>query len=227
MKKAKAAALGVAEKALVRACPLMATIIEEVGPCTMETTPKRAPYESLVRAVAHQQLHGKAAETILRRFSALYPGVRFPSAEQVQATSMDALRSVGFSQAKSLAILDIAEKTLSGIVPTSRAIAKLSNDEIIARLTQIRGVGRWTVEMLLMFQLGREDVLPVDDFGVRQGFRVLRAARARKKELPMPTPKELLAYGAVWAPHRSTAAWYLWRAAERDRAARQAANAKG
>lgn len=214
-----------AERALARACPLMATIIEAVGPCTMETMPKRAPYESLIRAVAHQQLHGKAAETILGRFRGLYgfaTGTKFPTPAQVVSTTLDDLRSVGFSRAKALSILDIAEKTASGIVPTGRAIAKLDNEEIIRRLVQIRGVGRWTVEMLLMFQLGREDVLPVDDFGVRQGFRVLQAARKRKKELPMPTPKELMAYGERWAPHRSTAAWYLWRAADRDRAAKQA-----
>jgi len=218
--------LSVAEKALSAACPLMATIIEKVGPCTMETAPKRAPYESLIRAVAHQQLHGKAAETILRRFCALYPGPKFPTPEQVQDTPIDTLRGVGFSQAKSRAILDIAEKTLSGVVPTGRAIAKLDSEAIIARLVQVRGVGRWTVEMLLMFQLGREDVLPIDDFGVRMGFAVLRAARSRKKNASMPTPKELRSYGERWAPHRSTASWYLWRAVDRDRAEKQAKNAK-
>ena len=118
------------------------------------------------------------------------------------------IRACGFSFAKIKAIRDIAEKTLSGVVPTSRQIVKLSDDEIIARLTEVRGVGRWTVEMLLIFQLGRQDVLPADDFGVRTGFRV-----AYKKR-DLPKPKELLAHGERWKPHRTTAAWYLWRAAD-------------
>lgn len=221
-KKAKKTAITSREALLADACPLMAAIISVVGPCTMETKPKRAPYESLMRAVAHQQLHGKAAETILRRFCALYPGKKFPTPEDVQSTSLDALRSVGFSSAKALALKDIAEKALSGIVPSSRTIQKLSNEEIVERLTRVRGVGRWTVEMLLMFQLGREDVLPVDDFGLRHGLRVLRQNAGRKKDLPLPAPKELAAYGARWSPHRTMASWYLWRAAERDRAMKQA-----
>ena len=121
------------------------------------------------------------------------------------------IRACGFSFAKIKAIRDIAEKTLSGVVPTSRQIVKLSDDEIVARLTEVRGVGRWTVEMLLIFQLGREDVLPVDDFGVRTGFHVAY----KKRE--MPKPKELLAFGEKWQPHRTTAAWFLWRAADAAR----------
>jgi DNA-3-methyladenine glycosylase II len=118
------------------------------------------------------------------------------------------IRACGFSFAKIRAIRDLAEKTLSGVVPDARQIVKLSNEEIILRLTAVRGVGRWTVEMLLIFQLGREDVLPVDDFGVRAGFR---HAYQRSE---MPKPKELLAHGEKWRPHRTTAAWYLWRAAD-------------
>ena len=118
------------------------------------------------------------------------------------------IRACGFSYAKIKAIRDIAEKTLAGVVPTSRQVARLPDDEIIARLTEVRGVGRWTVEMLLIFQLGRTDVLPADDFGVRTGFR----HAYRKCELP--TVKELLAFGERWRPHRTTAAWYLWCAAD-------------
>jgi DNA-3-methyladenine glycosylase II len=118
------------------------------------------------------------------------------------------IRACGFSFAKIKSIRDIAEKTLSGVIPGSRQIVKLSDDEIVARLTEVRGVGRWTVEMLLIFQLGRHDVLPADDFGVRTGFRV-----AYKKG-GMPTTKELLAFGEKWRPHRTTAAWFLWRAAD-------------
>jgi DNA-3-methyladenine glycosylase II len=121
------------------------------------------------------------------------------------------LRACGFSFAKIASIRDIAEKTLNGVVPASRRIVKLSDDEIIERLMEVRGVGRWTVEMLLIFQLGRSDVLPADDFGVRNGFR-----HAYKKR-DLPTPKEILAHGEKWKPHRTTAAWYLWCAADAAR----------
>ena len=120
----------------------------------------------------------------------------------------DALRACGFSWAKIAAIRDLAAKTLDGTVPGSRAIGALPDEEIIARLVQVRGVGRWTVEMLLIFKLGRPDVLPIDDFGVRNGYRIAFGLAE------MPKPKELLAYGEVWRPHATTAAWYLWRAAD-------------
>ncbi|HZI31996.1 MAG TPA: DNA-3-methyladenine glycosylase 2 family protein, partial [Candidatus Binatia bacterium] len=164
-------------------------------------------FHSLVLAVAHQQLHGKAAQNILARFQKLFPHRRFPHAEDLAHVTDEQIRACGFSYAKIRAIRDIAEKTLSGVVPNSRQIVKLSDDEIIARLTEVRGVGRWTVEMLLIFQLGREDVLPVDDFGVRNGFRIAY----KKRE--MPKPKALLKFGERWRPHATTAAWYLWQAA--------------
>ena len=118
------------------------------------------------------------------------------------------IRACGFSFAKIKAIRDIAEKTRYGVIPSSRQIVKLSDAEIVARLTEVRGVGRWTVEMLLIFQLGRADILPADDFGVRTGFRIAY------KQREMPKPKELLAFGEKWKPHRTTAAWFLWRAAD-------------
>jgi DNA-3-methyladenine glycosylase II len=193
---------------LSKNCKIMRKLIRVHGPCGIEIEHRRSPFESLVSAVAHQQLHGKAAETILGRFRALFAPARFPKPEQLAAVSDDALRACGFSRAKTAAIRDIAEKTLAGVVPTSRAIAKLSDEEIITRLTTVRGVGRWTVEMLLIFKLGRPDVLPIDDFGVRNGFRIAFGLPA------MPTPKELLAFGERWRPHATTAAWYLWRAAD-------------
>ena len=189
--------------------PVMQRLIREVGPCTLKPETRRPPFQSLVQAVAHQQLNGTAANTILRRFIKLFPGRRFPRPEDLASVSDDALRCAGFSRAKVASIRDIAATTLAGIVPTSRQIARLSDDEIITRLTEVRGVGRWTVEMLLIFQLGRPDVLPADDFGVRTGFRVAY----KKRELP--TVKEVLAHGERWRPHRTTAAWYLWRAADR------------
>jgi DNA-3-methyladenine glycosylase II len=186
----------------------MRRLIRDFGPCELVPETRRSPFQSLVLAVAHQQLHATAANAILARFKKLFPGRRFPRPEDLSSVSNDDLRGVGFSRAKILAIRDIAAKTLSGVVPTSRQIAKLSDDEIIERLTEVRGVGRWTVEMLLIFQLGRPDVLPADDFGVRTGFRLAYRQRA------LPKPKELLAFGERWRPHRTTAAWYLWRAVE-------------
>ena len=185
--------------------------IKQIGPCKLEPVFKRSPFESLVRAVAHQQLHANAANSILKRFVALFPRKRFPKPADVLAVPESTLRGVGFSHAKVLGIRDIAAKTVEGIVPTATRIRRLDDAEIIERLTQVRGVGRWTVEMLLIFQLGRPDVLPVDDFGVRNGFRV--AYKLDK----MPTPREVRDYGERWAPHRTTAAWYLWRVADASR----------
>jgi DNA-3-methyladenine glycosylase II len=193
---------------LAKRCAVLRPIIKRVGEFVIEAEPQKPPYESLVHAIAHQQLHGKAATTILRRFRALYPGTAFPSPADIAKTPIDKLREVGLSNAKALAIRDVAEKTLSGLVPDTRALDKLSDDAIVERLTQVRGVGRWTVEMLLIFKLGRQDVLPVDDFGVRNGFRLA------SKSSEMPKPKELMAFGERWRPFRSAAAWYLWRATD-------------
>jgi DNA-3-methyladenine glycosylase II len=189
----------------------MRRLIRAHGPCELESNSRRAPFESLARAIAHQQLNGTAANTILKRFIKLFPGRRFPRPEDLASVDDDAIRGAGFSRAKIAALRDLAAKALDGTVPSSRIITKLADGEIIARLTAVRGIGQWTVEMLLIFQLGRHDVLPVDDFGVRNGFR-------HAYGLPdMPKPKELLAYGERWRPHRTTAAWYLWRAADRAR----------
>jgi DNA-3-methyladenine glycosylase II len=179
-----------------------------VGPCGLTTFALRPPYESLMRAIAHQQLNGTAAETILRRFIELYPGKPFPTPEEVVATPVLSLRAVGFSNAKVLALHDIAQKTLDGVVPTTKEILALDDEAIVTRLTQVRGVGRWTVEMLLIFQLGRPDVLPIDDFGILSGFKAL------KRLADMPHRRDLLAHGERWRPHRTVASWYLWRAAE-------------
>jgi DNA-3-methyladenine glycosylase II len=183
-------------------------VIGKIGDCTLVPQSKRSPFESLVRAIAHQQLHGRAAEAILRRFCELFPRTRFPKPAAVLDVPIDQFRAAGFSLAKVSAIRDLAKKTLSGVVPTSAGIRKLEDDAIIERLTQIRGVGRWTVEMLLIFQLGRPDVLPVDDFGLRNGFRL-----AYKLD-EMPTPGQVRKHGERWAPFRTTASWYLWRVAD-------------
>jgi DNA-3-methyladenine glycosylase II len=197
-----------AHKHLSKNDPVMKWLIREHGLCALKPESRRSPFQSLVQAVAHQQLNGTAANTILTRFKKLFPNRRFPKPEDLAKVTDAQIRACGFSFAKIRAIRDLAEKTLSGIVPTSRQIVKLSDDEIVARLTEVRGVGRWTVEMLLIFQLGRENVLPADDFGVRSGFRVAY----KKRE--MPKPKALLAHGRRWRPHATTAAWFLWRAAD-------------
>ena len=189
----------------------MRALILEHGRCALAPETRRSPFQSLVLAVAHQQLHGAAANNILGRFKKLFPGRRFPRPADLAGVTDEQIRACGFSFAKIRAIRDIAEKTLSGVVPSARELIKLPDEEIILRLTEVRGVGRWTVEMLLIFQLGRPDVLPADDFGVRNGFRL-----AYKKG-SLPTPKELLKFGERWRPHATTAAWYLWRAADGTR----------
>jgi DNA-3-methyladenine glycosylase II len=189
--------------------PVMARLIREIGRCEIKPRPHRSPFESLVRAVAHQQLNGTAAETILGRFLALFPKKRFPSPKDLESVTDEAIRAAGFSYAKIAAIRDIAEKAKAGRIPGSRKIVALSDEEIVERLTECRGIGRWSVEMLLIFKLGRPDILPVDDFGVRNGFR---HAYGRPE---MPRPKELMEIGERWRPYRTTASWYLWRAADR------------
>lgn len=192
--------------------PHFAALIRRVGRPRLTIERHRGPYEALMRAIAHQQLHGRAAQAILGRFEALYPGDGFPSPDAVLATDEAALRGCGFSGSKIAALRDICAKTLDGTVPTRRASARLTDAELIERLTSIRGVGRWTVEMLLIFTLGRPDVLPVDDFGVREGYRVLYGLDNQ------PRPRELATLGEAWAPHRSLATWYLYRAVEEARA---------
>ncbi len=193
--------------------PAFAGLIARIGRPRLTPERDRSPYEALIRAIAHQQLHGRAAEAILGRFVALYPGISFPSPEMVLASEDSVLRGCGFSLGKIAAIRDICARTLDGTVPSRRAAARLSDEVLIERLTTIRGVGRWTVEMLLIWTLGRADILPVDDFGVREGYRVLYGLEAQ------PRPRDLAEIGQVWAPWRSYAAWYLWRASDEARQA--------
>ena len=197
----------IAIKHLSAADPVLGAHIKRVGAYREKPEPTE-PYEALVRSIAYQQLHGNAARAILARFVALHPDHAFPPPAQVLSTSDEAMRVCGFSASKTAAIRDIAAKAAEGVVPTRRAAARLSDAALIERLTVIRGVGRWTVEMLLMGTLGRLDILPVDDFGVREGYRVLHGLDAQ------PKPRELAAIGEMWAPYRSVASWYLWRAAD-------------
>jgi len=196
---------------LSRQCKIMRRLIHAHGKYGLVPQRRRSPFEALVRAVAHQQLNGTAAEAILKRFCALFPGGKFPSPEQLLAIDETALRQAGFSRGKIASLRDIAAKTISGIIPGRRELSKLTDEEIISRLIEVRGVGRWTAEMLLMFTLGRADVFPVDDFGVRNGYRIAFGLRE------MPKPKQLLSLGEHWRPYRTAASWYLWRAADAAR----------
>jgi DNA-3-methyladenine glycosylase II len=164
------------------------------------------PFDALAESIAYQQLSGKAAATIFGRVRALYPKRKWLDPEQLLATPDKTLRAAGLSRAKTAALKDLAAKTIDGTVPAGRALIRMSDDEIITRLTAVRGIGRWTVEMLLLFDLGRPDVWPVDDYGVRKGFA--KTFRRRK----LPTPKQLMKFGEKWRPYRSVAAWYFWRA---------------
>jgi DNA-3-methyladenine glycosylase II len=194
--------------------PVMKRLIQDIGPYRLTPRVRQSPFESLARAIAYQQLHANAAESILRRFVALFPTRRFPQPDDLLAMNGQAIRGAGFSQAKVAALRDLAAKTLDGTVPTGVIVRKLDDDAIIERLIAVRGIGRWTVEMLLIFQLRRPDVLPVGDFGVRNGFRIAYGLRK------MPTPKEVLRHGERWRPYRTAAAWYLWRAADRAKESR-------
>jgi DNA-3-methyladenine glycosylase II len=196
------------ERRVLKTDPVMAALIDAVGPCRIDWRPERAPFETLARAIAHQQLHAVAAERILERFVALFTGVAFPEPHHLLAVSDAQLRSVGFSHAKVAALKDLAAKTMAAIVPAAIEFDALTDQEIVERISAVRGIGRWTVEMMLIFQLRRPDVLPVDDFGVRNGFRLAYGLKG------MPTPRALEAFGERWKPYRSSAAWYLWRAVE-------------
>ena len=164
------------------------------------------PFDALAESIAYQQLSGKAAATIFGRVRALYPKRKWLDPEQLLATPDETLRAAGLSRAKTAALKDLAAKTIDGTVPAGRALIQMTDDEIITRLTTVRGIGRWTVEMLLLFDLGRPDVWPVDDYGVRKGFA---KTFGRRK---LPTPKQLMKLGEKWRPYRSVAAWYFWRA---------------
>lgn len=184
-----------------------------VGPCRLSVKAARTPYESLMRAIAYQQLSTRVGDVLIERLKALGDD-SFPAPERIVEAGPEAIRGCGFSANKTLTLLAIAEGALSGLVPDPEAAASLSDEDLIARLTAIRGIGRWTVEMLLIFTLGRPDILPVDDLGVREGYRHLKGLTER------PKPATLRETGAAWAPHRTVASWYLWRLPEALKAPR-------
>jgi len=197
-----------ARRHLTQADPRLADLIAQVGDFGLRPRITHSLFVSLLRSIVYQQLSGKAASTILKRVVRLTAPRRFPTPRDLLELSPQQLRGAGLSAAKTLAVRDLAARTLDGTVPPLARIRRMEDEEIIERLTQVRGIGRWTVEMLLIFRLGRPDVLPIDDLGVRKGFaRVFRKGK-------MPEPGSMLRRAEAWRPYRSVATWYLYRALE-------------
>lgn len=195
--------------------PKLAALIDRAGPFTLRLDPSPSPFESLLESILYQQLHGKAAATIHARVRAYFGGD--PTPQLLLATPDEPLRAAGVSGNKIRALRDLAAKTLDGAVPSHAVIKKMTDAEIVERLTQVRGIGPWTVEMLLIFRMGRPDVFPITDYGVRKGFALTfqRLPKTRPIEAAdLPAPEVLLKRGKRWAPFRSVASWYLWRACD-------------
>ncbi len=187
----------------------LAELITSTQPFQMDPDPLQSPYEALLESIAYQSISGKAAATIFGRVKALSANGRAPTPHEMLKLRKPALRKVGLSGAKIQAMKDLAKKTISGVVPSLELAEKLSDEELVKRLVSVRGIGAWTVEMFLIFRLGRPDVLPIHDLGVKKGWSITYG----KKH--MPKPKELLAFGERWRPYRTVASWYMWRACQR------------
>ncbi|WP_073102660.1 DNA-3-methyladenine glycosylase family protein [Pollutimonas bauzanensis] len=179
--------------------------IAAIGPCRLAAKPAREPYEALLRAVAYQQLHARAGDAIVGRLLALYADASFPSPRQILDTDPELQRQCGFSAAKLATIRGIAQAALEGVVPARAQAMAMADEALIERLVPLRGVGRWTVEMLLIYTLERSDILPADDWGVREGYRRLKGLQAA------PARRKMAEIGQAWSPYRTIAAWYLWR----------------
>lgn len=195
-------------KYLAASDPRFAALIARSRPFQRRKTALERPFDALAESIVYQQLSGKAAATIWGRVRAVYPGRKWLNPKQVLATPDETLRACGLSGGKTAALKDLAAKTIDGTVPSAAALLQMSDEEIIERLTAVRGIGRWTAEMLLLFDLGRPDVWPINDLGVQKGYA--RTFGKRK----LPTPKQLHRIGEKWRPYRSFAAWYFWRALE-------------
>ena len=201
--------LAEATKHLAERDDCLKLLIEETLPFQIDVADAQSPYEALLESIAYQSISGKAAATIFGRVKALSATGRAPTPQEMLKLRKPALRKAGLSGAKILAMKDLAQKTIEGIVPSFEEALKLSDEELVERLVSVRGIGAWTVEMFLIFRLGRPDVLPIHDLGVKKGWSVTYG----KKH--MPKPKELLAFGERWRPYRTVASWYMWRAFER------------
>ncbi len=203
-------------KELAAADPVLGRLIERAGPFTLRLKSQHSPFEALLESIIYQQLHGKAAAAILKRLLTFF-GEIHPAPEHLLAAPDEQLRGCGLSANKLLALRDLAKKTIDGTVPTLTQIRRLPDQEIIDRLTSVRGIGPWTVEMLLIFRLGRPDVLPVSDYGVRKGFALTFHRLPKRKPFDasmLAKPADMLRRGERWKPWRSIASWYLWRACD-------------
>jgi DNA-3-methyladenine glycosylase II len=185
----------------------LSKIIDRVGPFRMPLSDEQTLFQSLLRSIVYQQLSGKAAGTIHQRILQLFPGKR-ATAKTLLTLSDESLRGAGMSRNKVAAARDLAAKSVDKTIPNRRALEKMDDAEVIERLTTVRGIGPWTVEVLLIFHFGRADVLPVTDLGIRKGFTIMHGGEE------LPEPAALLAYGERWRPYRSVASWYLWRATD-------------
>lgn len=193
---------------LADADPMLGALIARVGPYLLRPRHTQSLFAAVARAIVYQQLSGGAAATILGRVKAIYAPKRFPTPRDILTTPPERLRAAGLSAAKTAALRDLAERSLDGTVPTMRRVRLMGDEEVITRLVQVRGVGRWTAEMLLMFRLGRGDVLPVSDLGIRKGFALTFGSRR------LPAAITIERRAERWRPYRSVACWYLWRALE-------------
>jgi len=193
---------------LTKGDPHLARVVAQAAEFQLNLEEEQTPYESLLQAISYQSISGKAARAIFARVKALGANGRCPAPAEILRVRPQALRKIGLSGAKVKAVRDLAQKTIEGIVPTLEEAHRMSDEELVKRLISVRGIGAWTVEMFLIFRLGRPDVLPIHDYGVQKGF----ALTYRKRRIPKP--KELLKFGERWRPYRTVASWYMWRAVE-------------
>lgn len=205
---------------LSRRDPKLAKVIRHVGAFPTEKQKPQPPFESLMRSIVYQQLAGKAAATIFGRVKALGAG-EFPTPEEILAMGDDRLRGAGLSRQKIAAVKDLAAKTLDGTVPELAVLRRMEQEKILERLTAVRGIGEWSVQMFLMFRLGHPDVLPIHDLGIQKGFQIVYGKRKT------PKPKMILEFGELWRPYRSIASWYLWRAVDVAKSEKAAVAAGG
>ena len=195
----------------------LAKVIERVGPFTLTIDEMQSSYGALAESIVYQQITGKAAQSICNKIMSNFESTTFPGPKQILAADIEALRACGLSCGKAMALQDLALKTLEGVVPEIDEMHNLSDEELLARLTAVRGIGPWTVQMLLMFRLGRLDVLPSTDYGVRKGFALTYYGKNRAQSEDLPKPSEIAERAERWRPFRSAASWYLWRSLELDK----------